>query len=226
MLSLAVATLALLCRPASAENWPGWRGPRGDGTSRETSVPIHWSTTSNVTWKTELPGSGHASPIAWDDKIFTVSTLAQTQDRVLICLDRKDGKIAWQRTVIQSPLEGKHPLNSHASSTPATDGTLVYVTFLDQQEMVVAAYDLAGHQRWLVRPGVFKSKHGFCSSPLLFKVPERQRRDERGQTRPGVVRVAQNEIGEKCFASPAISNGQIFLRGDKSLYCIGKTPEP
>jgi outer membrane protein assembly factor BamB len=71
--------------------------------------------------------------------------------------------------VVRSPLEGKHPLNSHASSTPATDGQLIYVAFLDQKEMVVAAYDFSGEQKWLVRPGPFASKHGFCSSPVLYK---------------------------------------------------------
>ena len=152
-----------------AENWPAWRGPRGDGTGSETPVPIHWSATSNVAWKTEVPGNGHASPIVWDDRVFTVTALLESQDRVLLCLDRKTGKILWQKTVIHSPLEKKHSLNSYASSTPATDGEQVYVAFLDRQEMVVAAYDLEGNQKWLVRPGPFSSMHGFCSSPILFK---------------------------------------------------------
>ena len=152
-----------------AEDWPAWRGPRGDGTSRETHVPLHWNATSNIVWKAELPGIGHASPIVWDDRIFTVSALPETQARVLLCLDRKNGKVLWQCTVVTSPLEKKHPLNSHASSTPATDGQLVYVAFLDQQEMLVAAYDFDGKQKWLVRPGPFKSMHGFCSSPVLFE---------------------------------------------------------
>jgi len=152
-----------------AENWPGWRGPRGDGTSLEKALPLHWSATSNVLWKTEIPGAGHASPIVWDDKVFIVSAQADRQARVLFCLDRKSGRILWQQTVVTSPLEGKHPLNSHASSTPVTDGKLVYVAFLDQKEMLVAAYDLNGKEQWLVRPGVFASKHGFCSSPVLFK---------------------------------------------------------
>jgi hypothetical protein len=152
-----------------AENWPGWRGPRGDGTSLEINVPVHWSATSNVLWKTEIPGVGHASPIVWDDKIVSVSALADRQARVLFCLDRKTGKILWQQNVVTAPLEDKHPLNSHASSTPATDGKLVYVAFLDAKEMLVAAFDFNGLQRWVVRPGVFSSKHGFCSSPVLFK---------------------------------------------------------
>ena len=155
--------------PVRSEDWPCWRGPRLDGTSLETAVPLHWSATSNVRWKTELPGAGHASPIVWSNRVFTVSALEGSQDRVLLCLDRDTGKILWQRTVLQAPPEKKHNLNSFASSTPATDGELVYVAFLDKTQMLVAAYDFSGEQRWLVRPGTFSSMHGFCSSPLLFE---------------------------------------------------------
>ncbi len=150
-----------------AENWPCWRGPRLDGTSLEHNIPTHWSGTSNLAWKTELPGAGHASPVVWNEKLFTVSALPEDAARVLLCLDRTSGRILWSKTVFVSPLEGKHKLNSHASSTPATDGERVYVAFLDKTEMVVAAYDLAGNQKWLVRPGPFSSMHGFCSSPIL-----------------------------------------------------------
>ena len=167
-LTLTLAVISLSLAAASAENWPGWRGPRGDGTSLETNVPVHWSATSNIVWKSEIPGVGHASPIVWDDRVFTVTSLADTEERCLLCLDRRTGRILWQKTVLKSPTEAKHSLNSHASSTPVTDGTLIYVAFLDVHEMVVAAYDFSGQQRWLVRPGPFASKHGFCSSPILF----------------------------------------------------------
>jgi outer membrane protein assembly factor BamB len=165
-------TAALLFAGAGAvraENWPAWRGPRLDGTSLETHVPVSWSATSNLVWKTALPGSGHASPIVWEDRIFTVAAVANTEARLLLCLDRSTGRILWQQSVLTSPLEKKHNLNSHASSTPATDGDAVYVAFLDRSEMVVAAYDFEGHQRWLVRPGPFSSMHGFCSSPILYR---------------------------------------------------------
>ena len=165
-------TAALLFAGAGAvraENWPAWRGPRLDGTSLETHVPVSWSATSNLVWKTALPGSGHASPIVWEDRIFTVAAVANTEARLLLCLDRSSGRILWQQSVLTSPLEKKHNLNSHASSTPATDGDAVYVAFLDRSEMVVTAYDFEGHQRWLVRPGPFSSMHGFCSSPILYR---------------------------------------------------------
>jgi outer membrane protein assembly factor BamB len=154
---------------AHAENWPQWRGPRLDGTSTETKAPVHWSATSNVLWKTELPGPGHASPIVFGDKVFTVAAIPQSEERVLLCLNRNNGKIVWQQAVLQSPLEKKHSLNSHASSTPATDGERVFVAFLDVNKMFVAAYDFSGKQQWAVRPGKFSSMHGFCSSPILFE---------------------------------------------------------
>lgn len=158
-----------LTNPVRGENWPAWRGPRGDGTSLETDVPVGWSATSNIVWKAEIPGSGHASPVLWGDRIFIPTALLDVEDRVLLCLERKTGRILWQKTVVHSLLEKKHPLNSYASSTPATDGERVYIAFLDRQEMVVAAFDFEGHQKWLVRPGPFASMHGFCSSPVLFE---------------------------------------------------------
>jgi len=154
---------------AVAENWSCWRGPRLDGTSHETGVPVYWSATRNVLWKTELPGSGHASPIVWGDRVFTVSALPDAQDRLLLCLERRTGKVLWQQTVLTAPREHKHALNSFASSTPATDGELAYVAFLDGDRMFVAAHDYAGHQRWVARPGPFASVHGFCSSPILYR---------------------------------------------------------
>ena len=170
-----------------AENWPGWRGPRGDGTSLEKNIPTNWSSDDNIAWKVEIPGTGHASPIVWEDRVFVVSCLLDSQERVLLCLDRVSGKTIWQKTVLVSPLETKHNLNSYASGTPVTDGELIYVSFLQvgdrtvparnasnnrpitPGEMVVVAYDFDGNQKWLVKAGEFVSVHGFCSSPILFE---------------------------------------------------------
>lgn len=161
--------LLLAALTLRAENWPAWRGPRGDGSSHEKKIPLKWSATENLAWKTPIPGTGHASPIVWTDKIFTVTALLESQDRALLCFDRANGKPLWQKTIIKAPLERKHSLNSFASSTPATDGDLVYTAFLDRNEMVVTAHDFSGAQKWQVRPGPFSSMHGFCSSPIIFK---------------------------------------------------------
>jgi len=167
---LAGAFAFLLAATSSrAENWPMWRGPRLDGTSLEKNVPTKWSPTENIVWRTELPGGGHASPIVWEDKIFTVAANPETEDRLLVCLDRKNGNILWQQAVLKSPMERKHKENSFASSTPATDGKRVFCTFYDQPEVVIAAYDLDGKPLWQKRPGTFSSVHGFSSTPILFE---------------------------------------------------------
>ena len=111
---------------------------------------------------------GHSSPIVWGDRIFLTTAIVETKDRVLLCLDRNSGKILWQETVINAPLEAKNPENSYASSTPVTDGESVYVAFLDGKEVVVAAYDFAGQRKWIARPGRFDSHWGFCHSPVLL----------------------------------------------------------
>ncbi len=164
-----LATGAALCVPnAGAENWPGWRGPRGDGSSLEKNIPIHWGAESNILWKVELPGKGHASPVVWENRIFIVTANESAQERLLLCLDRDSGQTLWKQTVLSAPLEKKNSLNSFASGTPVTDGKKVYAAFLDKGEMFVAAYDMDGKLQWSVRPGPFASMHGFCTSPLLY----------------------------------------------------------
>src|SRR5438552_1645609 len=164
--ALALATLSLSLR---AEEWPGWRGPRGDGTSQETGIPVHWDKTRNIHWKTPLPGKGHSSPVVWGDRIFLTTCVENEGKRLLLCLNRLDGRFLWQREVLTATLEPKHDLNSFASSTPVTDGAHVWVTFLDVPRMQVACYDMSGNLVWRQSPGDIHSKHGFCSSPVLYK---------------------------------------------------------
>ncbi|MCP4191547.1 MAG: PQQ-binding-like beta-propeller repeat protein [Planctomycetaceae bacterium] len=174
---------------AQAENWPGWRGPRGDGSSQELQAPIAWDGTTGdgIAWKTDIPGEGHSSPVIWNDCIFLTSCLPDSQDRVLLCLDRATGKTRWQQTVFTGPLESIHTLNSRASATPVTDGQSIFVTFqqvagkkipapnvgsdrlITAGRLIVASYDFDGNRQWLVTPGDFISAHGFSNCPILYE---------------------------------------------------------
>jgi len=154
---------------SQAQNWPNWRGPNGDGTSIEKNLPVKWDSITNVVWKSPVPGVGYSSPIIWEDKLFTATANLETQERILLCYDNKNGDLLWQKTVVKTSLEDKHRDNSYASGTPATDGKLVYVSFLDVDDVVVAAYDFSGKQVWLKRPGKFTSPHGYSCSPALFE---------------------------------------------------------
>ncbi|MEO1972591.1 MAG: PQQ-binding-like beta-propeller repeat protein, partial [Pirellulaceae bacterium] len=129
---LVLSLLLFQTQRLQAENWPGWRGPRGDGSSSELNVPIEWdgTTDKNIAWKTAVPGIGHSAPIVWEDKVFVTTCLQDTGDRLLLCFDRDSGAELWRKTVVTALLETKHRLNSFASSTPTTDGVHVFVSFL------------------------------------------------------------------------------------------------
>jgi hypothetical protein len=170
-----------------AENWPGWRGPSGDGVSAGKGIPTKWSSTENIAWKIAVPGEGHSSPIVWGDKVFLTSSLTEKNKRILLCIDRLSGQTVWQRDVVQSPPETVHRLNSRASGTPATDGKQVCVTFMRAEgdeviapnvgserlitpgKIIVAAYDLDGNKKWKTNVGDFLSAHGFNTCPVLFE---------------------------------------------------------
>ncbi len=234
--------LLLLCGLAAAEDWPGWRGPRSDGTVADSGYPLTWSGTQNVRWKTPLPGSGHSSPAVSKGRVFVTGCVEAEKKRVLYCLDRVSGAILWERVVLVAPLEKKHGENSYASSTPAADGERLYVAFLDQPRMRVYCYDYGGNRLWERSPGEFHSQHGFCTSPTLYKDlvilngdqdasayvvaldkrtgEERWRADRPNRTRsycpPVVIEAAGRKqlvlTGSKCVASyDPDTGGQLWL---------------
>lgn len=167
--SIVLLILLLPAGRATAGEWPGWRGPRGDGHSDESNLPTRWSETENVAWKTAIPGKGHSSPVIWGDRVFLTTALEKERQRVLLCLDRRTGKTMWQKVVVTSGLEQKHDLNSYASATPVTDGKHVWVSFFEEPKIVVACFDIEGNEVWRTSPGEFRSIHGFCSSPVLYQ---------------------------------------------------------
>ncbi len=187
--SLSLLICLTLSGSVLAENWPCWRGPRGDGTSAEMQIPVAWNgeTGEGIAWKVEIPGTGHSSPIVWENSLFLTTCLEDSHERILLCLNRNDGSIRWKTSVAVSPLETKHALNSFASGTPATDGQMVYVTVLvtDGHEvpapnvgtprpvtpgtLLVAAYDMNGQKLWSAEPGGFINAHGFGSSPVIYR---------------------------------------------------------
>lgn len=212
-----------------AQNWPGWRGPNGDGTSSETGLPVRWDSVTNVVWKTTVPGKGYSSPVIWNDKLFITTAIQETHEKILLCYDKSTGKLLWQKTVLNTPFEGKHDNNGYASGTPATDGTLVYVSFLDGKDVLVAAYDFTGKQIWQQRPGTFSSPHGYSCSPILFEDKVIINGDSQGDSFVAAVSKADGHILWKVpherpahsFSTPIIRNMagkiQMIFCGNKEI---------
>jgi outer membrane protein assembly factor BamB len=164
-LHLKVGVIFLFASAAGiqAGDWPGFRGPTGDGVSQKEKAPIYFGPSSNLLWKTELP-FGHSSPVICKDQIFL--TGEQSNKLSTICLNKFSGKKLWEQTVTPEKLEPIHSSNSHATSTPVTDGKNVYVYF---GSFGMIAYDLAGKEIWrkpLPIPRTFNNQ-GTGTSPVL-----------------------------------------------------------
>lgn len=183
-------------RISNAANWPQWRGPMGTGISTEKNLPAEWSATKNIKWKTAIPGRGHSSPIVWGQRVFLTTAIegevvpgakavkhmngnqeflhpdSVGADRKhtfkVICLDRETGKILWEQIAFEgTPYDNRHRKSSFASSTPATDGKLVFAFFGCEG---LYAYDMKGKLAWKADLGKLGTVGmGTGTSPILYE---------------------------------------------------------
>src|SRR5215831_15514505 len=151
---------------ASAGNWPGWRGPEGNGVSTETRLPETWNTNQNVRWHVPLPGPGNSSPIVWGSRVFITQSVKGESRRTLMCFDRTDGKLLWQSGVTYTEEEPTQESNPYCSGTPATDGKRIYACF---GSAGVYAYDFDGKEVWHRDLGKLHHMFGNAVSPVLYK---------------------------------------------------------
>ena len=149
---------------ARAENWTRFRGANGQGISTEEDLPIAWSPTENIVWKTAIPGNGWSSPIVYDDLVFLTTTTDEGKSCHVICVNRSDGEINWDKEVHRQQTGAKRAQNSYATPTPVTDGKKVYAVFADG---TVVAVDFSGEVVWKNSEVEFHSLHGLGASPVL-----------------------------------------------------------
>src|SRR5471032_1361718 len=93
LLAFVFVSSAMLVR---ADNWERFRGPNGSGISRDKNIPLKFSATDGVLWKTPIPGDGNSSPVVWGDRVFLQTASLNGADRSLLCLDANTGKEVWK----------------------------------------------------------------------------------------------------------------------------------
>ncbi|MEK6677239.1 MAG: PQQ-binding-like beta-propeller repeat protein [Planctomycetota bacterium] len=191
--------LVLSVGPASAQNWPSFRGPNGSGVG-VGSPPVNWNveTGENIKWKTPIPGLAHSSPIVWGDRVFVTTSVSGKPESTevktgwlngtgdsatdsgpwtwkLFCLDKSSGKVLWEKDAHSGvPKIKRHMKATHANSTPATDGKYV-VAFFGSEGLF--CYNVTGELLWQKDLGIFKTgphngkdlEWGYASSPIIHK---------------------------------------------------------
>jgi outer membrane protein assembly factor BamB len=204
--SMVLLSLLTLSFPAAAQtNWPCFRGANAGGIAKGATTATVWNAekSENILWKQSVPGLGHSSPIIWGDRLFVTTAVNQhkaaplkvglygdpgsaedvdDQQWKIFCLNKKTGKILWNKTAHESvPKQKRHSKATHANCTMATDGTNL-VAFFGSEGLY--CYDMEGHLRWQkdfgtlrVSPMVYNDapdpkgadlEWGFASSPIIY----------------------------------------------------------
>ena len=159
--------------------WPGWRGPSAQGYVSGSGYADKWSATENVRWKVAVAGTGNSSPIIWDDRIFLTTSYDGGNRLSLLCYQRSDGTLVWERSIPQTGLEHVHDKNGYASATPVTDGQRIYASFGTHG---VVAIDFDGNIVWRRQLSELDNYHGSAGSPLLYKDTVILYQDHQGQS--------------------------------------------
>ncbi len=174
---ISLGIVIFLAQTVLAENWPQFRGPSGLGISQEPDLPITWSETENVVWKTAMPGYGSSSPIALDGKLYVTcysgygmaSKSGRMEDLTLhlICVDAKTGKMVFDKRIKPTLPESKRVRDhGYAAQTPVTDGEHLYIFF---GKSGVFKFDLDGNQIWQTNVGTKTHGWGSGTSPVLYE---------------------------------------------------------
>ena len=183
---------------AQAQNWPAFRGQNGTGVGDGNDPPTTWDAekSTNILWKTPIPGLGHSSPIIWKDRVFVTTAISSAANSEFVHgltdtgasandnskhswriygLDKNTGRIIWEKTIYEGvPKVKRHVKASYANSTPATDGKYLVVSFGSEG---LYCFDLNGKLLWKQDLGVLdggwssdaESHWGFGSSPIIYK---------------------------------------------------------
>jgi outer membrane protein assembly factor BamB len=197
---------------SAGENWPQWRGPRGQGVSSEDGLPTEWQPDRNIAWKVGVP-PGQSSPVVWGDRIFVTAAVEgavipgakpvehtmdgkpwihpdsvagdRTHTLKVLALDARTGKIVWDRTAYEGPVyDARHRRSSFAGPTPVTDGKLVLAYFGPEG---LYAYDWSGKLLWKSVEKFPTLGLGTGTSPVLYDDLVIVQRDEDNGDRSAIV---------------------------------------
>lgn len=113
------------------ENWPQFRGPTGQGISDAKSLPLTWSETQNVKWKTAIHGRAWSSPVIWKNQIWLSSATDEGNELSVLCVDKETGKILLDKVLfhIEHPQFSPVKFNSYGSPTPVVEEGRLYISF-------------------------------------------------------------------------------------------------
>ena len=133
LLFLVAAMMLLPVQTAMASdngNWPDWRGPTGDGRSDATGLPLNWSETENIAWKTPIHDLGYSSPVVWGDQVWLTTATKKGEILYAVCVDLNTGRVVHDVEVFHPKKPQRiNSKNSYATPSPVIEKGFVYVHY-------------------------------------------------------------------------------------------------
>ncbi len=213
--ALLLSSLALISAAPPAEqdaatlafsdnDWPCWRGPRGDGSAGDAQKPpLTWSAEENVIWKAPIPGRGHGSPAVVGELVYIAACDEATGAQSLLCFERSSGKQLWETPVHASGAMRKNAKSTGASTTPACDGERIFITFANQGAVTASALSREGKVLWQTKFSDYVIHQGYGSSPALYK---------------GLVLVSADHSGGGAVAALDRKTGAVVWRHERPKF--------
>lgn len=190
---------------ASGEDWPQFRGPNSSGVSAsKQALPAQFSTTENLAWSAKL-GDGIGSPIVVQGKVY-VTGMSGDEQLSVFAFEAATGKQLWKRDFRTGKLPRITPPNSHASSTPASDGQRVYVYFSTLGLVALDAATGADAWRYELPRAAYLMDWGAAASPIVYK--------------DLVIFNQDDDLASNLFAIEA-NTGKLLWKADRSEMLAG-----
>src|SRR5688572_27089646 len=165
---LLVLVPVLLAGAQLQGQWPQFRGPDGGGIAGSANLPLTWSESTNIKWKTPIHGRAWSSPIVIDSQIWLTTATPDGKELSILTVGLADGKIVRDQKIfaVKAPQE-QHPFNSYASPSPVGEPGRIYVTFGSPGTAALDAR--TGKVLWERRDLQCNHFRGAGSSPILFR---------------------------------------------------------
>lgn len=194
-------TLTLSMLTIEQQAWPGFMGAGSTPINHET-LPTRWSPTTNIAWKTAIPGQGQSSPIIWNDKVFVTSIEGFMKNHChVVSISLTDGKIIWDYKTESNIKVRSSRTQSRAAPTPLVDKNGVYA-FFETGNLIALKHD--GTKIWEKSIskdfGLFESNIGLASSPL--------------QTEGAIILLLDHE-GPSCLVALDKKDGQVIWKTER-----------
>jgi outer membrane protein assembly factor BamB len=164
----SVVVIILTCSSLALANWPDWRGPTCQGHSDATGLPLHWSETQNIVWKTAIHDLGYSTPVVWDNQIWLTTAKKKGEVLYAVCVDLNSGQILHNIEVFRPAKPQRiNRLNSYATPSALIEEGFVYVHYGTHGTACINTK--TGKIIW--RRDDYNCKHmqGPVSSPILYK---------------------------------------------------------